>query len=334
MTVGIVDGDWLAYAASFVGEARTIKVTKKDNGKTFECKNRTEFWGGKRKEIGGKLALINAKLIEKGKEPYTKEDFLIEDVQTLKEPLPYILHTVKVMLDSALKTTGCTKKEVYLGRGESFRVGRSTVWKYKGNRDNVLRPLLKADVTDYLVRQHAAQIVEDIEADDKIIMQAYGTDNVVISHDKDALGSPVFSFNPQKPELGIQNGNEFGRLYLNDRGEVKGHGRLFFYFQVGYGDDVDNYKANSGNPAIKWGEKSAYDTLADCKTDKQALQALVNIYQYLYPSRTEIGGWRGNRIEIDASYMLNENWDMARMLRFDGDSLTADEVLEKFKVKF
>ena len=43
-------------------------------------------------------------------------------------------------------------------------------------------------------------------------------------------------------------------------------------------------------------------------------------------------GWGGNEFEIDWKYVFNENWDMARMLRWEGDLVVGTDVMEKLGV--
>jgi hypothetical protein len=45
-----------------------------------------------------------------------------------------------------------------------------------------------------------------------------------------------------------------------------------------------------------------------------------------------VKGWRGDEFEIDWKYVLNEQFQMARMLRFDGDSIHVDDVLNKMGI--
>jgi 5'-3' exonuclease len=134
---------------------------------------------------------------------------------------------------------------------------------------------------------------------------------------------------------------------LDSKGEVRGHGRKFLYFQVLSGDSSDNYKANSASKK-KWGAKSAYALLKDCKNDKECFEALVNGYMTLYPEPSRVIGWRGYEdpatlevlkpnaddfaIDIDWLYVMQENFTMAHMLRWDGDKFEVKPLLEKLGV--
>ena len=110
---------------------------------------------------------------------------------------------------------------------------------------------------------------------------------------------------------------------------VRGVGRMFLYWQISALDRVDNYAANAASP-MKWGEISAYNALKDCHNDKEALQAVANVYKTLYPQPYTVQGWRGDVLSVGWKYMLSENWTMARMLRTPDENITAEEVFTKF----
>lgn len=331
MTLAIFDYDAIIYSAGFAGEKRTVEATHIPSGRKKIFKNQTEFFGAKKKEIGGWLGKLNEERIAKGQEPFVKEDFTLETIR-VADPIANVLHTVKSMINKALAAAGADKYVGYIGKGDSFRVERSTIYKYKGNREDAPRPLLKDEIVEYLIARHNAELVELVEADDMCVMMSIeqGVDNTVaIAEDKDSLGCPIRTLNPNKLEQGIIDGRCFGELTINDKRKVGGFGRKFFYFQVAYGDDVDNYRANSACDE-DWGQVSAYNALNDATNDKEALQCLVNIYKHLYPEPKTIVGWRGDEIEVDWQYVFNENWDLARMLRHPNDKVVGTDVLKKF----
>ena len=66
-----------------------------------------------------------------------------------------------------------------------------------------------------------------------------------------------------------------------------------------------------------------------------AFEALVTGYKTLYPVKKTIKGWRGDDIEIDWLYMLQENFNLAKMLRSEDEKPTnIKEVLTKLKVNY
>lgn len=328
-TKAVIDTDALLYAIGFVGEERSIKVVNTKSGDEYTYKNRTEFWG-RGKKIGGVLAEMNK---QRDKEdPLSKDDFEVFDIQVVTQPLANVLHSAKTMYEARIEMAKCDEHVGYIGGAENFRVERSTIVKYKGNRDNVLRPLLKDEIVEYYIKHQGVQVVNKIETDDQCVMDCHNNNNVLVGVDKDYYGCNVKFLNSNRVDEGAVDCSGFGSLWLNEKKEVRGHGRLFFYWQVANGDDSDNYFANSAAPEHKWADISAYNALKDCRNDVEALQALKNVYTTLYPTPKEIIGWRGDKIKIDWAYVLNENWDLARMLRFNGDVVIGTDVMKKFGV--
>lgn len=334
--VAIIDMDYVKYSVASVGEKRSIRVIHKASGRERKFNNRTEFWGRSKKTIGGWLGEQNEKRVEKGLKPFTKEDFEVENVR-VTEPLENVLHSAKQMVLSALEALGTDKYEAYIGEGDSFRLNLSTLLKYKGNRDDLEKPLLLDDVTDYLKRTFKPTIVRGIEADDAVVIRAKGDPNaIVVAVDKDTYSQPVKMFNPNRPEQGVVDCDCFGELWLEGKGsnqKVRGKGRLHLYYQIGSQDSIDNFKLNCFSDK-KWGSKSAYKALVDCQDDKEALEKLIEISKNLYPEPKVVTGWRGNQFTIDWLYVLRECFLMAKMKYSDYDHETFDDWLDKYGVKY
>lgn len=314
MVFAIIDFDWLKYTCAAVGEKRTILVTHTASGREMEFKNRTEFYGSNKK--GGWLAQRNANRTS----PFEVSEFSITDIQT-PEPVEFALHTAKNMLERALRIAGTKKYRGYLGKGDSFRVEESTVLKYKGNRKDLIKPVHLEALTEYLIGRWKAELVEGLEADDVCVIDCHKNDNILVSVDKDYYGCAVNYLNMNSEK--ITACDTFGELTLNAKGDVKGYGRVFYYFQIASGDAIDNYKANSASE-IKWANKSAYNALKGCKTDEEAVAKLVEVYKMLYPEPKTIKGWRGDDITVDWLYMLKENLNMARMMTSYKDSFYSE----------
>lgn len=323
----IIDLDYVKYSAASVGEKRTITVIHKASGREKEFNTRTEFYGRDKAKSGGWLGELNAKRTS----PFTVDEFEIIDVQT-PEPIENVLQIAKTQVENDLKKLGTNKYKAFLGKGDSFRVELSTLLKYKDNRKDMLRPLHMDAVTEYLGRKFKAEIVEHLEVDDMCVIEAYSNPNAVIQGlDKDYYGQPVKYFNVNRPDEGIQDCNQFGKLWLDDKGDVRGIGRMHLYWQIASNDTSDNYAANCFSD-IKWAGKSAYKALVECIDDTQAWLKLKEVFQHLYPEPKVVKGWRGNEFEIDWKYVLNEQFQMARMLRFDGDNIHVDDVLNKMEI--
>lgn len=326
--IGVLDLDLYKYHASAAGETRSVLVTHRASGREKEYKTRTEFYGDWRKKDGGALAIIN----EGRTSPFTWDEFSYNDIQR-PEPIENVLHTAKLMVEKDLAASGAKSYKAYLGEGESFRVELSTLLKYK-DREHLLKPLALGKVTEYLQRKFKAEVVTGIECDDAVVMECYKKPkSFAIIEDKDFWGTPINVWDRNQQHRGIVNCNKFGHLFLDDKGKVRGEGRMFFYYQISSQDDTDNYKANCLSD-INWGDKSAYKSLVEAQNDKEAWEKMKGIFQHLYPEKKTVLGWRNDPIDITWDYVLNEMFMMARMLRFECDQLNAYNVMDKLGVTY
>lgn len=329
-THAVIDLDAFKYAAAYVGEKRSIRVVHKTEDWSEEFKSRTAFYGHWKKKAGGWLAEQNALRDS----PWLVDEFDIEDVVT-PENIANVLHTAKVMVDDVLHNSGAKTYETYMGSGDSWRVEQSTLLKYKGNRDNLVKPIHLDEVSGYLERRYSAEIIKGLEADDVVNIRCYKQPNhFAIGEDKDYWGCPINYYDINRTERGIVNCNKLGHLFIDPKKYVRGEGRIFLYYQVLSEDTVDNYKANCFSD-IEWGSKSAYNTLVDCKTDTECFQALVDSFKHLYPEKKGVTGWRGDQIEIDWLYVMQEMFNMAHMKRtYDEPLLNIKDTLDKLKVVY
>ena len=333
-----LDLDAFKYSLASVGEDRSIVAVHKQSGREKEFKTRTEFWGHWKKKSGGWLGELNKQRAEKDLAPFTPDDFEIIDKQTVKdEPIANILHSVKLSVDNAVKESKADKVVYYIGKGESFRVEKSTLLEYKGNRKDTLKPLLFDEVVEYMERKFRPEVVTHHEVDDRINMEAYGKeDEFCILLDKDGYGAGSKLFNFTLPHEGIVTTNCFGKLWIDDSGKekkVRGYGRMFKMWQCCGLDDSDNYRANCMSD-VKWGEMSAYKALVDCKNDKELFEAAIGVFKHLYPETKVVKGWRGDDIAINWLYVMQECLDMCHMLRWEGDRLVVTDILDKMGVKY
>lgn len=326
----VIDGDPLKFAIASAGEKRTVQVVHKTTGREYNVKTRTEFYGDWRKKNGGFLAQMNEGIDEDCQ--MLAEDFDYIDIQT-PEPLSNVLHTAKLYTQNIIKLCDAESYSMLIGKGDSWRAERSTLLKYKGQRQNLIKPLLMDDVIDYLCRKFGAEIVLGMEVDDRLVIDTYGKDGYFSAGvEKDMYSCSMHFLDTTKPELGVQNGNVFGGLYLNDKKEVKGIGRKHLLWQTCSLDSSDNYAANCFSD-VRWGAKSAYDALKDAGNDKELFQAAYDVFKKLYPEPKTVAGWRGEEIEIDAMYVFQECFDMAKMLRWEGDTVDLKSVLIKLGVE-
>lgn len=335
--VAIIDLDMFKYAIASVGDRRFVEVVHTPTGRVKEFDNKTAFCG--RNKQGGWLKDKNKEREDKGLPPFDPEEFEIIQKQELKDqPLEFILHSAKRSVDAAIAASGAKSYEAYIGKGESFRVALSTLQKYKGQRNKAANPLLITEVSEYLAKRYKAEVITGIEVDEKIVMrylelEKQGVECFVIAEDKDALSCPVKVYNPNRHEDGIVDCRGFGELWVDDKGKVRGKGRLFKYFQASSLDEIDNYKAHCHSD-VYWGEKSAYKALKDCKGDKEAWEAMVGIFKKLYPEPKTITTWQEDEVEIDWLYCMQELIHMSHIHRWDGDFINVKEVLDKMGISY
>lgn len=332
----IIDADYIKYSVAYACQKTSIVVTHPTLGVHDTFKTRTDFYGHHAKKAGGWLAEYNT-----GRDsPILPSEFTIEDV-VVPERIDFTLSSARSMFNDAAKKQGAKLFKGFLGKGDSFRVARSTLTKYK-NRTSP-KPFHLEAVGDYLERKMGCEIVTGIEADDRCVIEAFGKkDHFIQGEDKDYYGCNINFFNVNKPEDGIVDCSGLGSLWLQEKvdskgkpfTEVKGKGRMWLYQQVASGDDVDTYWANSASN-VKWGEKSAYSVLKDCKSDKEAFEALVRIFKILYPEPKSHTTWQGATITIDWLYCLQECFTMARMLRTEDEKeIQVVDILNKIGVNY
>lgn len=324
----VIDMDFIKFEAACLAEERSILVTHKETGREKVFKTRTEFYGNYYKKAGGWLAEQNKQRTT----PWLVEDFIIEDVQEVKG-MGVAKNVVEARVQAITKALGDSSYYGYVTKGKSFREDISTIIKYKGNRDKLIRPLLLDDVADLLTRKYNASWQEYYEVDDRVIMDWYADKSLtVVMVEKDAMGCEVDLFNPDTMDEPLRI-RGLGGLWIDGNKQVKGYGRKWLYFQCMSNDVADNYAANSASD-VKWGPKSAYNLLAPCQDDKQCFEAMKACYQKLYPEPKIITGWRGNTFEVDWMYCANENWQLARMRRFKGDEFHLSTVFDKLGITY
>lgn len=329
--IGVFDLDAIKYTVASVGEKKSIIAHNKVTGDAHPFKTRTEFYGRGKKKDGGWLGTQNFA----NDTNYTVDDFDIEDVVVL-EPLPNIFHTAKLLVDKIISESGAKSWYGGIGKGESMRVAKSTLLEYKGTRN--VKPYYIDDVIDYLERKYKPEIITGIECDDWLVMETINDKNkFVIVEDKDMLGTPINVYNFNRPSDGIVDCRGFGSIWKDTvttkTPKVWGKGRMFKYYQIISEDKVDNFKANCFSE-IPWGSVSAYDSLVNCKDDKEAFQAMKGVFKTLYPEPKTITGWRGDQIEIDWLYVFGEMMDMAHLHRWENDWLDVKSILDKLGVEY
>jgi len=322
-TILLVDADILCYRAAAAAEKRTVIVKHNKTGQEKEFDNRTAFRKSLQERFGDDWKE------KEGRYTYT-------DVQTA-ESLSAPLHNIKARLHLFKeKFPGC-KIELYIGGGKNFRNDLPLPKPYKGTREDTLRPVYLKEVRDYVKSVHKAVDVEalglNIECDDWLSVRAYeelakGNNPVICSADKDSYqadGVSVYNWTQEDSEpVKIPM---LGELVDTGKG-VKGTGFMFFAFQMLFGDVADGWKPTD-ILSIKYGEKSAYKDLKDCKTAAEIADKVVLKYKEWFPGEVLYTSWDGKEIKTGWQGMLDTYFQCAYMLRSKDDKTTWQEFFKE-----
>lgn len=108
---------------------------------------------------------------------------------------------------------------------------------------------------------------------------------------------------------------------------------MWLYAQIVNGDAADNYKPSALTKA-RFGDVACYKLLAGCKTDVEALTAVVEQYKAWYPSPVTYTSWDGKEMTKDWLGIAEEMWQLAYMKRWVGDDTMFSKVIDKLGVKY
>ncbi len=196
-------------------------------------------------------------------------------------------------IQSIIEATGESEYAVYLTGDGNFRFAIATLKPYKGNRAAVQKPYHWRTVSDRLVSQWGARVVEGIEADDMLALEASkatraGVRVVIASRDKDLRQVPCLHYSwacgEHQPEIPVYEVQGLGQIEVvtkhypsGPNHTLKGHGLRFFYGQLLVGDSVDNI---GGCPRV--GPKAAYDLLSKLSSEEELYTACAAQYHLRY----------------------------------------------------
>jgi hypothetical protein len=317
--IAVIDGDVVAFRVAAACEKRSVLVTNKASNQQQSFNNRTEF-----------LNLLKGVLLKEDVSEY----YDIVDVQTPEE-LPHCLNTIKQSIAGIMARVGATKKEIYISGEGNFRDALPLPKKYKGGRADTLKPVLLEAAREYLVKHQGAIPVNSREADDACAQRAFegfkSKQKIVqITNDKDSLGCDGWVFNPDNMEEPMLV-HGLGKLWIDDKGKVRGYGRKWKYTQWLYGDPVDFYSPQD-ICGLRYGEKSAYKDLVDLETDLECLQKVHDRYKEWYPEPVTYTCWEGKEHTKDYLEIAQMYFDCVHMLRFPDERLKITDIFDKVGV--
>lgn len=313
--VACIDGDIVAFRCAAANESRSIKVTHKVTQQVTEHAHRTAF----KEHIKGLFEV---------------DEFEIEDVQRA-EDIKFAFHAMKTTIEGLCKTCDADEYEVCLSGATNFRDDLPLPTKYKSNRTDNIRPLQLKECREYLIKHHEASVSQGQEADDDLAARAYaglkqGVVNIVVTQDKDANGVEGWLYNWAKMDKPILI-KGLGEIHLDDKKELRGIGRKWFYAQWVKGDSIDCFKPSelSGK---KFGDVACFKLLGECKTDKECVEAVYKQYKAWYPEPVTYTAWDGTEHTKDVIEIMDMYAACSHMRRFEGDVFSTKKVMDKLKV--
>lgn len=317
MSLVVIDGDLISYKAAAASEKRVILAENKHTGTIDEFPNKTTF----RNWLSDEDTLV-------------EEDFTLY-LEQRPEPIENCLHTVKMMLAGIHKASGCKDMKVVIQGEGNFRDDILLPYKYKGGRENMVRPLHLKDAVSYLQNKYHAEKSYMREGDDVLSSYAWegyksGKKVVQATVDKDANQCAGWLFNwdkMQKPEFN----QGLGKIWLDSKGKLRGVGRKWLYVQATLGDPTDCYKPTDLT-SYSFGEKAAFNAFDKCNTDKECWQALADLYMKWYPEPVEYTAWNGQNMNSSWYEVAQMYFDCAHMQRWDGDKVDVVTTLDKMGI--
>lgn len=316
----LFDMDLIAYRSAAAAEQRSIKVIHKASSRVKEFKTRTEF-----KEF----------LSEKNFE-YKEDDYEIQDVQVC-EPETHAYQIVKTQVNSIAQELESDFNECYVGGKHNFRVTLDLPKLYKGNRKDMLRPLLLDKVKDYALSKYVGGLIEGYEVDDHVVVRFHelaqaGHDPVIISLDKDCkgcVGTRYFNWTEDRPK--IVDVPAFGYLnYNKEKKKVEGIGLNFYCYQLLKGDSSDNYSPSDLHEQ-RFGDVSVVNLLKDCKTVNELFTCTENKFKEWFPEPFTYSTYSGKEVTKDYKQIIDLYHQCAYMKRKVNDCSTFYDLWNEFQ---
>lgn len=345
----IVDADTMLFQAALSVQETYVVVTPKTfKGKPKEFKNQTEFWGHWKKKEGGYLAdVINKGRLDKGLEPLTSDDFLLEEkVRLVEENINHLEAAITSFDFSVGRIKRAVKADDYvlvIGGNGNYRYDKAHMLAYKGAR--IEKPLIFLELKEAIIAKYKnnIEVVDGIEADDKL--GHYGYQNYLnykktgewkycltfVDKDIKQVVSPYFNYS--NIEAGIE--------YVTPL-----EGARFFCAQLLSGDlSVDNIRGLPNFTAdiqAKYsigktkgiGKATALKYLEPCKTIKELFERVVEAYRSYYTEPFTFTSHRGEELTYTWLDCLQENGILLYMQRKADDWFDIRKTLDTLGIKY
>lgn len=352
-TVVYFDGSQLSFTSACSNEERSVLIKNNKTGEEYTYKNKTGFFGQKRKTIDEKseLGKINSERVKNNLEPFKVEDFTVTQIQIPKH-ISFLCSNIKTKIASELEYLGLSKYYCVIDGDNNFRLDLEMPERYKSNRADAIRPLQLKDAKDYLIKYKPHIISDKLEADDILTIKGYEGyqhylktgkfSNIVVSFDKDGMQCPSLvwdnfkdkkTHNYQYP-IPFLIENTVGELFLDGK-SYHGYGFIWLCFQLIYGDpQTDAVYPYQNFEHIKFGEASAFNLLSPLTNQKELLEAVVATYKSWFPEEFEFVSWTGKTIKSDWLQWAETIFACVYMKRVPNDKTTFEKLLKYYKVDY
>jgi hypothetical protein len=320
-TIALFDFDIIAYRAAAAVEERTVAVTHIPTNKTKVFKTRTEF----------------KKFLSDKNYPFVDSDYEFTDIQT-PEPVENACQIVKKQVNTIKQEVQADYIAGYVGVGSTnFRLKLDLPEPYKGQRENMLRPIHLDEAKKYALKKFPGELVEDVEADDYLVIKYHeykqaGHDPVIITLDKDqkgCVGTKYYDWT--QPDAKIIEVPAFGYLtYIDEKKKIDGVGLNFYCYQMLCGDNADNYGPSDLHKK-KFGDKSALKVLEQLETIDQLFGAVEKQYKEWFPDPVTYKTQTGFIVTKNYRDLLELYHQAAYMKRTKDDKTGFYDLWEEFK---
>ena len=323
----VIDGDIIAFKAASAIENRYIVVTHKASQKSRQFATRTEFYGHHAKKEGGWLGEVNKARLEAGKEPFSVDEFEIEDARDV-EPPEHAFQICKQMIQGIVKACGVSDYSVVVEGEGNFRNDVATIVGYKSGRKDQIRPLYLKEVKDYLIDHHPTHVAVGIESDDMLAIFSAQGEAIQATVDKDSYQVAGWLFDFDKAEKPFEVKSGVGKVWVDNTGKTRMMGFKSLCAQLLLGDTVDSCHPRK-LCGVKYGEKQLVRDFEPLKTKQQCIDFVVSKYKEWYPSPVKYTHWdTGAPLVATWDSVLEEMGQLMYMLRsWDDEGFTTERFI-------
>lgn len=330
-TKAFVDADILLFSSASAGEQVWYVYSDKDGNEVcrFDNANDGKNWI----EVMEAFGFDSTHGYEGDVEDLVRTvEYVVGDFEKCKKAFKSSLATwvnpIKKWAGKDLKVTAYISKAT---GAENFRYQVATIAPYKGKRLKSHKPFYLEDLRKWASKLPEVKMARGrVEVDDVTcaLAQRAGQNGVVVAGDKDCNGvTGCWVYVPDQDETPrFSNPDSVGEIYLNEKGDIKGLGWLFWLGQCLKGDSVDNIKGCKGV-----GDAKAVKTLeqfsgADISMLERAVQAVCQVYMDTYSDEHKYKNHHtGEMVTVSWRDILIENLRLVYMLKKQDDS--PDEVI-------